>query len=66
MLPVMLQAARRLRRTPGLGRILLPVASSLGREDLERAAGGDLEGVDLVTDGFFEVLAAADVAVLRR
>jgi lipid-A-disaccharide synthase len=64
MLPVMLQAARRLRRTPGLGRVLLPVASSLGREDLERAAGGDLKGVDLVSDGFFEVLAAADAALV--
>jgi lipid-A-disaccharide synthase len=63
MLPVMLEATRRLRQRPGLDRVLLPVASSLGVEVLRRAAG-NLDGVELVTDRFFEVLAAADAALV--
>jgi lipid-A-disaccharide synthase len=66
MLPTMLEAARRLGHDPGLGRVLLPVASSLSLEDLRGAAGGSraLEGVALVADRFFDVLAAADVALV--
>ncbi|MFQ5718754.1 MAG: lipid-A-disaccharide synthase [Acidobacteriota bacterium] len=66
MLPAMLDAAGRLARSPGLGATLLPVASTLGEDDVIRAAGGAsaLGSVRLVRGAFFEVLAAADVALV--
>ncbi|MFQ5669463.1 MAG: lipid-A-disaccharide synthase [Acidobacteriota bacterium] len=66
MLPAMVEAARRLARNPGLQAVLLPVAATLEREDLLAAAGGEeaLQGIRIVPGGFFQVLGAADVAMV--
>ena len=67
LLPRLLDAANRLREAPGVAGILLPVASTLREEEIHEAALGGasrLEGVHLVHGAFFDVLAAADVALV--
>ena len=66
LLPRLLEAAHRLRVDPGVGGVVLPVASTLRDSEIRQAAAGagGLAGVHLVRDASVDVLAAADVALV--